>query len=248
MMSHSQSAVMLFAEMDQPVEGPSIYDSGLGSLPKDSLGLDLSQFEHINDDDPLSDFNLLHDEAEEGRNGSGVGVDEFRQVAAADVDCDSIGSDVLNWAVQSMAHDMSGDHDYQCKPVVEYIDSNAENDADESPVKSGDVSSPRRVVTRSERPKRSATLKKRAVSICSDSSEEMESSKTRQTSADRSMSKNAIAARENREKKKQYVTNLEKELKKCKVESAEKDRLLGTYQQRSRSPRHRSSIPAWLLG
>lgn len=209
MMSHSRSSVMLFTEMDlhhqQPAEGDSSI-SGLGSLPKDvSQGLDLSLFENINNDEIR--FDLFNDTVEEGRNGSGVGVDE-----AAGQDDDVIDDSVLNWALGSMKHDLSLDHDYDGKSerVNELIDSNAENDNDESQSRSGGVSSPHRVVIRSQRPKRAATLKKRTVSICSDSSEEMDSPKTRQPSGDRSMSKNAIAARENREKKKQYVSNLER--------------------------------------
>ena len=212
MMSHSQSSVMLFTDMDphhqqQPAEGHYSI-SGLGSLPKDvSQGLDLSLFENINNDETC--FDLFNDAVEEGRNGSGVGVDESE---AAGQDDDIIDDSVLNWALGSMKHDLSLDHDYDGKSerVNELIDSNAENDIDETQSRSGGVSSPRRVVIRSQRPKRAASLKKRAVSICSDSSEEMESPKARQPSGDRSMSKNAIAARENREKKKQYVSNLER--------------------------------------
>lgn len=210
MMSHSQSSVMLFTDMDphhqQPAEGHYSI-SGLGSLPKDvSQGLDLSLFENINNDETC--FDLFNDAVEEGRNRSGVGVDESE---AAGQDDDVIDDSVLNWALGSMKHDLSLDHDYDGKSecVNELIDSNAENDVDETQSRSGGVSSPHRVVIRSQRPKRGATLKKRAVSICSDSSEEM-SPKRREPSGDRSMSKNAIAARENREKKKQYVSNLER--------------------------------------
>lgn len=222
MMSHSESSVMLFTEMDQPAEG-QLYDSILGPSPKTTLGSDLSQFGCTNDEDLL--FDLLQDE--EGRNWSGVGVDELGQEAAG---TDSIASDVLDQALQSM-HDLTDDHDYHGKTVPLDTESNAENDMDESPLRSGDVSSPRRAVTRPQRPKRAAAMKKRAVSICSDSSEEMESPKTRQTSADRSMSKNAIAARENREKKKQYISDLEQRVEHLQKENSKKDLLLQTFEQ-----------------
>lgn len=220
-MTHAESSVMLFTEMDQPAEG-QFYDSTLGAIPKSSLGSDLSQFGCTNDEDLL--FDLLQNE--EGRNWSGVGVDELGQEAEG-----SALPDVLNRVFQSFMHDLSDDHDYHGKPPSTAADSNAENDIDESPLRAGDVSSPRRTVTRSQRPKRAAAIKKRAVSICSDSSEEMESPKPRPTSADRSMSKNAIAARENREKKKQYVSNLEQKVERLEEENSKKDVLLDTFKK-----------------
>lgn len=230
MMSHSESAVMLFTEMDQPAEGQMYRNSGLGSLPKDnSLGLDLSQFEnYTNDEDQI--FDLLRED-EEGRNWSGVGVDELGPEAAGSDD-GSFDPDEFDRTVQSLHEPMSDDHDYGKSHATA---SNAENDVDElsSPLRSGVVSIHRRVVTRSERPKRAAVLKKRAVSICSDSSEDMEPRKVRHisTSAERSNSKNAIAARENREKKKQYVANLERDLKHYKEENSKNVALLDTFKK-----------------
>lgn len=45
------------------------------------------------------------------------------------------------------------------------------------------------------------------------------------------MSKNAIAARENREKKKQYVSNLEQDLKRAEAENSKKDALIETFKK-----------------
>lgn len=239
MMSHCESSVMLFADMDPHHEQECVEGhysiSGLGSLPKDvSQGLDLSLFESINNDETC--FDLFNDVVEEGRNGSGVGVDESEAAGQDDVihsvlESEATGQDdvihsVLNWALGSIKHDLDHDYDGKSDRVNELIDSSPENDVDESLSRSGSVSSPRLVrpqseslsrsggvssprLVRPQRPKRAATLKKRAVSICSDSSSEM-SPKGRDPSGERSMSKNAIAARENREKKKQYVSNLER--------------------------------------
>lgn len=229
MMSHSDSEVMLFSEMDSPAEG-QFYDSGLGSLPNDSsLGLALSQLDLPNDEDLSNFLNLLEEDDEEGMNRSRVGVDEVCPEAAG---YDAVQSHL---PIQHAVHDLSDDHNYggNASSVAELVDSDAEDDCDDSPLRSCDVSNRRRVISRVQRPKRAAALKKRAVSICSDTSEDVVSTKIRQTSADRygSLSKNAIAARENREKKKQYVLNLERNLEKMEAENSKKDALIETYKK-----------------